>query len=378
MKKLLFIVPSLEIGGTISSLTSIHDILKSEYLFDIYPLAHEGNKDFALSNRILKKNKFVHLYNCTYSQTKKIERFEAFIIKILKRISSFFKINLEYHIYKQAIKGIQINNYDYVIGFQEGNATYFASLIHCKQKIAWVHCDYSKYPLCNKEFSIYNKFDKIICVSAYTANVFSTIYPQLKNKTSYIYNLLNIQEIINKSKEKINDIQLNKEIFTILSIGRISAVKRFSLIPSIANKLMEHGIKFQWIIIGPNYNDECYKELLRNIKLYKTENNVFYLGNKNNPYPYYRSCNLLVSLSQTEACPMIFNEAKILKLPIITTDFPTSYEFITEENYGQIVPLEQIPKAIINFKNSPHTYQSYNSLDDYNAQIINDIRKLFI
>mgnify|MGYP005965018983 CR=1 FL=1 len=379
MKKLLFIVPSLETGGTLSSLISIHDVLGSEYLFYIYPLVHEGIKNFTPSNKILKKNKLVHLYNCTYSKTKNIEKFEAFIIKVLKRLSILFKFNLEYYIYKRAIKSIHAEKYDYVIGFQEGSATYFASLMHCKQKIAWIHCDYSKYPQCNKEFYTYDKFNKIICVSLYTANVFSKIYPQLKKRTSYIYNLLNIDEIIHKSKEKINDLQLDNKIFTILSVGRISTVKRFSLIPSVANTLAKHGINFRWIIIGPNYNDKCYKELLDNIKLYNTENNVFYLGNKNNPYPYFQNSDLLVSLSETEACPMIFNEAKILKLPIITTDFPTSYEFITEKNYGKIVPLEQISEAIINhIRHSTHSYQSNSSLEDYNAQIIKDIHNLFI
>ena len=44
---------------------------------------------------------------------------------------------------------------------------------------------------------------------------------------------------------------------------------------------------------------------------------------------------------------MIFNEAKILRVPIVSTDFGSSYEFINDGETGIITPLEGLPDAII-------------------------------
>ena len=76
---------------------------------------------------------------------------------------------------------------------------------------------------------------------------------------------------------------------------------------------------------------------------------VFYLGNKSNPYPYFRESDLLVCMSSSEACPMIFNEAKVIGLPIVTTDFPSSFEFITSSFDGLIIDFENLSQAIIRF-----------------------------
>ena len=46
---------------------------------------------------------------------------------------------------------------------------------------------------------------------------------------------------------------------------------------------------------------------------------------------------------------MVFKEAQILGLPIVTTDFPSSYEFVNDEN-GVISIIDKIPEAILQMK----------------------------
>lgn len=127
-----------------------------------------------------------------------------------------------------------------------------------------------------------------------------------------------------------------------MSVGRINVVKRFDKIPSIARFLVDKGCKFRWYIIGHNFADDVYKSLLNSIVSESVEEYVCYLGNKFNPYPYLLNSDLLVSLSSTEACPMIFNEAKVLQVPVLTTDFGSAYEFINEGINGEIKPIEEI------------------------------------
>ena len=90
--------------------------------------------------------------------------------------------------------------------------------------------------------------------------------------------------------------------------------------------------------------------------------------------------DLLVSLSWSEACPMIFNEAKVLKVPIITTDFGSSFEFIQNNYDGIIAPLEDISSKIIEIFNNQIKYKQIQRnihFDSYNDRIIDNIKNLF-
>ena len=66
------------------------------------------------------------------------------------------------------------------------------------------------------------------------------------------------------------------------------------------------------------------------------------MGAKTNPYPYFKAADLLVSTSESEACPMIFNEAKILGTPIVSANFGSSYEFIKQNIDGYVTPIEEM------------------------------------
>jgi glycosyltransferase involved in cell wall biosynthesis len=141
------------------------------------------------------------------------------------------------------------------------------------------------------------------------------------------------------------DSNFNFNGFRIVSIGRIDPVKRFSLIPEIVNNLKKRKLNFRWFIIGEGKGKE--KELLiDNIFKYSVQNELLLLGEKNNPYPYIKQSDLLVSTSKSEACPNVINEAKILGTPIVAADFGSVYEFIEDNVNGLISPIETIADKI--------------------------------
>ena len=98
---------------------------------------------------------------------------------------------------------------------------------------------------------------------------------------------------------------------------------------------------------------------MKNIKEYDVADCVKVLGEKKNPYPFFKSANLLVSTSISEACPMIFNEAKILNLPIISSDFPSAYEFIVPGKDGYICDIDTMPTMIEQIIQIMAMYQSF-------------------
>ena len=356
MKKILFVIPSLEVGGTVSSLSSIIQFIKERYEISVFPLAYEGNLSVDFKDLLLPYNILVHAYNCNFANTRGIIRVVSFLLKILKRLTRFLNFDLETNLYRSLSTKFN-DQYDVIVGFQEGCATKFASLLHAPSKIAWIHCDYTKYYGCGKELLVYEKFTKIVCVSKYTTDRFISVYPGMSDKSTFVYNLMNYDNILNNSKIVIDDARFMNDQFTILSVGRINSVKRFEEIPSIARFLVDQGCKFRWYIIGPNFGDDVYKSIFTAIVRESVEDYVFYLGNKINPYPYFSKSDLLVSLSSTEACPMIFNEAKVLGLPVVTTDFGSSYEFINDGVDGYIVPIEKLGSKL---------YELINITDMYN------------
>lgn len=357
MKKILFILPSLEIGGTLSSFISLYHQLKGRYIINVFAISHDGQLDIPFSVDLMPKDCLIHAYRCNYANVRGFYRFITFLIKLFKRLLLLCNVNDEF-IYKRLVKRLS-NQYDVVIGFQEELPNQLASLIKAPQKYAWIHCDYSRHSGCGKELSIYSQFTKIVCVSKYTAAVFENYYPGLKENTTYIYNILDKDQIIEKSCESITDSRFINDKFTIISVGRIASVKRFEYVPAIAASMKEKGVSFIWYIIGPNLGDSCLQQLLDNIKYYNVEDCVVYLGGKSNPYPYFKHSNLLVSLSLSEACPMIFNEAKVLNVPAVSADFPSAYEFIKEGVNGEICSLDQMAAVLSGIiKNT----DSYNSL----------------
>lgn len=106
-------------------------------------------------------------------------------------------------------------------------------------------------------------------------------------------------------------------------------------------------------------------------------NIVFYLGHRTNPYPYFANADLYVCLSESEACPMVFNEAKCLGTPIVSTDFGSSHEFILSRKDGIIVPRERVFEAIGNYiQNGCIIHESSRVVEDNNDFIKKQIFKL--
>ena len=348
-KKILFITPDLRFGGTNSSLSNIYNAIKDEYEVEVFSLYNKKNGFYSFNDKVLKSSKLLYWYYCYFSDLKGSDKVGALLIKIVIRICIILKIDFSGFLQKREVNRIsKSRSYDLIIGFQEGAATQFASRFTGVKKMAWIHCDYAQYYkiVQRDESLIYKKFDKIVCVSKYTCDSFIRFYPSLKGRVIFIYNLFDKARVKNLSKEKIDDPRFDASIFTILSVGRIDSVKRFSKIPEIANKLKMIGKEFRWYIIGNITSQVEFNALKKGIVDKGLEKTVILLGGKSNPYPYFAKSNLFVTTSFSEACPIVFLEAQTFSIPIVTTDFISSYEFIEHGANGFISPIEDLHQYI--------------------------------
>lgn len=352
MKNILFVITSFRHGGTNKSLENLLSLLDTEkYQVDVFAMEHYGPYESKLPYcTILPKDKWLHALIAQFRDTKGITKLSSITLKVLRKLMTSLGMNLSEYLYKNAIHSISKNkSYDTVIAFSEGAPTAFAQHFKAPNKIAWIHCDYESYMLLNNhpdETTMYQAYQSIVCVSEFTKDRFCKIIPSLSCKACAIHNVINVSEVKHLSEKIINEKYYNEDVFNIVSVGRINIIKRFDEIPQIARTLLDKGYKFNWILIGPEGEPHEQKCLLENIKKYRVQDTFIWIGEKDNPYPYIKNSDLLVNISISEACPYVINEAKVLHIPVICTNFGSAVEFVDHDVNGLIAPFVNIVDAI--------------------------------
>lgn len=379
-RKILFVTYDLGYAGTNSALSSIYNCLSYSFQIKVFPLIRTGIGEYSFRNALLKGNYLTHLFYAKYEDLTFKDKCASIILKLFRRLISACGYDIENIIINSVAKRVnKYNQADLVVAFQEGRVTKFASYLDSAHKVAWVHCDYQRvYSATEDYLSYYNKYERIICVSDYTRKAFIKCFTSLTDKVQAVNNLLDTGRIMNLSKLPTDDVNFSTEDFTLLSLGRLTSVKRFDQIPRIASQLVKCGTRFHWYIIG---DGEEKNKILSAINEFQVSDYVTLLGRKSNPYPYFLKSQLLVSTSSSEACPMIFNEAKILNLPILSADFPTSYEFVDNGVNGIICPIDEMCEAIVNLMEDTEQYslikENAHIADSYNETIITQLMNIF-
>lgn len=381
MKRVLFVVTYLDTGGITKALQNFLLVSNShEYIIDVFALSHQGVFSKSLINcNLLPRNIFIHSLISRYHLLSYQDKILSSILKILNKL---LRGKLRIYFFKHVANRLQNKNkYDTVVGFSEGVPTEFISNMVVPNKIAWIHCDYANYY--SKEYKdelpVYQKMSNIVCVSEFTMKSFLSIYPQLKDKTTFVHNIVDSKSIFSLIKE-LPSIHFDTQFINLVSVGRIDPVKRFSSIPAIARKLLDCGHKVRWYIVGPASLKTEYDALLENIKQYNVRDSVFLLGEQKNPYPYIANADIFVSTSLSEACPYVVNEAKILHKPIVCTNFGSVYEFISNGKDGYISTLENLANTIDYLLSNPLVFDKLkseiSSFNYDNAKILSKIEKL--
>lgn len=211
---------------------------------------------------------------------------------------------------------------------------YVANYIKAKRKVAWIHSDIEIY---KKELEnyidYYTIFDKIFCVSECGRAKFNVQYPYLKNKTEVFYNIINTDEIKRLSEEG-KSFDDNFDGIRILTVGRLTKEKGCDILPEIVSNIINKGFNIRWYVIGDGEEKE---RLSKSISENNLEDRLFLLGTKNNPYPFFKECDIYVQPSRHEGYCITLGEAKRFNKPIITTNFVGAFEQIDNNETGLIV-----------------------------------------
>ncbi|EDM42989.1 probable galactosyl transferase, partial [unidentified eubacterium SCB49] len=111
------------------------------------------------------------------------------------------------------------------------------------------------------------------------------------------------------------------------------------------------GYDINWFVLGEGQERINLSSLIEKLNL---SNSFYLLGSKENPYPYMKMCDIYVQTSIFEGLGLTVIEASYLNKPIVSTNFPTVFEIITDNKTGLIAEMTaesialKIEKLLIN------------------------------
>lgn len=377
MKKVLFILQEYTQGGITKCLENMLGFIKQTDLdIYVYSLYEDGGDYYkrVFSDRIVAKSKlYYYLHDNKYTR---------------KLMGAYNKMTHRFNfgfLYRHEATYLQNKyHFDVVVAYHEGMTVEFASYFSDAKKVTWFHCDpkilgrsmledYSQY---------YNQMNIVVGVSNVVKTSFLELMPHFKGEVQVIHNLLDTDMIKDKSKEHISDFPKHKGVaFNIISIGRSTKVKQFEKIPEIMHRIIEQGTHHvYWYIIASG--NECNQEIVQAIEDNGMKNHVILLGEKDNPYPYIKHSDLLVSTSYSEAYPTVINEAQVLGVPVMANNYPSAEEIIFQ-GCGIVCPLDDMAISIIKMAKDSDEYYSkmkkqVSEFHYENDEILQKINQLFV
>lgn len=369
MKKniLLFVIDSMRIGGIQKALINL--LQKIDYSQnDIYLLSFKNitKDDYKIppNVHILRSSLILDIINNT-TKSAKTRGMLCWAVKcFFSVLCKIFGAKLIYTIVFKFCTIKTPENIEIAISYtNNGNerSTYFGvnkfviDHVRAERKVAYIHVDYEVQSLNTKNNALeYSKFDRIICVSKGCFRKFIKYNNKLHERCRVLYNIVANEELLFERNIKYH----HNNKFNIVSVGRMDANKNLMQCINIAEILVKENIDFEWVICGSGPDFENINTAIRQKNL---SNFVKLTGYVKNTYCYIHRSDILVSTSKTESFGMVIQEAILLKVPVVSLNYPALDEILKNGMNGIIIfndEPELYAREIINIVNSKkHLYE---------------------
>lgn len=218
----------------------------------------------------------------------------------------------------------------------------------------------------------YDRFSKIVCVSNRVKDSFLKKHPNYNGKIVVANNYIDGQSIIEKSKDEVLDIDFSKT--TLINIARHQEPpKRITRIIEAVKLLKEEKYQFQILLIGDGVDHQKYIDMVNE---YNLNDYIIFAGSVLNPYKYLSKSNALILSSQYEGYGIVLDEARILNVPIITTDVADA-SYITKDGYGILCEnsMDGVYKGIKEFLDKGYQSKGFDYIK-FNNNITNKIDEI--
>jgi glycosyltransferase involved in cell wall biosynthesis len=328
MKRILFIIPSLTLGGLERVQVTIANALAKKG-YDVTVMTLDKGCD--LLPQLDKRVRYIYKPYKPHKTMKKI----PYIRNKLYDDGMWETRTAAKTLYKYYVGN---EKYDVEIAFFRGLPIKIISGSTNKDAIhlAWVHSDFKKASGYLNNFKslksvkkAYESYDHVVAVSKQAEESFLAVMGDTKN-TKVIYNMLPTEEI---KKQSLENCEIKKQKFTIVSVGHLIDVKGYDRLLNAVKLLNDDGFDFELWIVGYGEDEDKLKQFLKSNNI----DNVKFLGYQINPYPFMKQADLYVCSSRYEGYNLTVAEALILGVPVLSTNCTGPNEILDGGKYGMIV-----------------------------------------
>lgn len=267
-------------------------------------------------------------------------------------LKSIYRKTIKKYKRKSFRKMLVDENYDIAIAIKEGWKMLDVYRIPAKHKLCWVHTDYNAYYYTEDiyktrehELEIMKQFDKIVCVSYDIAKSIKEVIGDPGNLVVK-YNPIDIENVINKSKEPVVDVDSldeqnknpqAKRPVRFVTVGRQNYQKSYLNLLEACHMLEREGYDYEMLVVGATepWGDETYRLTCAMKRL--GIKNVKFLGGRKNPYKYMAIADWFLSSSIFEGYSLVSQEAALLDIPMLLTDVSGVRELLEDSEYGIVM-----------------------------------------
>ena len=353
--KILFVVNTLGRAGAETALLELLDSLQQkEYQISLYVMLGQGELADRLPKNVRLLNK--HYTNCSVHTAKgRILLAKTVLVsffrngRLLQKAGVFIK-NMMEMIKKRQIQtdklcwsivaqGAEIpdETYDLAVAYLEGASTYFTSAsVKAAKKAAFLHIDYARAGYTRAmDRGCYEAFDRIFAVSDEVRDRFLEMYPEYGDRLYVFHNLVNQKKIRMLAKES-GGFPEDFNGYRILTVGRLTREKAYDLALRALYLLKQEGLAVRWYVLGEGDQRSSLEKQRTSLKL---KDDFVFCGAVENPYPYYRQCDLYVHATRYEGKSIAIQEAQTLGCAILASDCSGNREQIEDGVDGRFCPL---------------------------------------
>ncbi len=318
MKKLLFLIHDLSVGGAEKVLVNlVNNMDYTKFDITVIALFGGGTNEKFLNNKVHYKYIFKKVFPAN------------------SRIMKLFSPQLLHRLF---IK----DTYDYEISYLEGPSARIISGCNnpTTKLVTWIHGEQKNakkasfaFKSYNESLKCYQKFDKVICVSESVKTDFKNIYPQIED-VEVLYNTNETEKIIKLKDDPIHHTAFKEDGIKLCSVGRIIPIKCFDKLAKIHKRLRDEGYPVYTYILGVGSETDKIKSYCIENKI---DNSFVFLGYDTNPYKYVAKCDIFVCSSVVEGFSTAATEALIVGTPVVTNSVSGMKEMLGSNNeYGII------------------------------------------
>lgn len=308
MKKVLFCINSLEIGGAEKVLVQLlKTIKKYSNEYDIQVVTNIKSDNF-LVDEIKKVAKYTYL----------LKNKKCIMGSIVKRIKFFFLIKEN----------------DIIVDFLDGDFYKYTRNLKNKKKIVWLHSSYES--LKNRKRDIEKK------IKSYdeTVVICKEIEEEIKNiglkKVKVIYNPFSFEDVLKKSTEEftMKESKFLRDRFYI-TVCRLNENEKD--VKTLLKAFSLYKGKNKLVILGDGPDRKLLEKYSEELKI---NERVIFVGMVENPYKWIKKSEGLILSSKFEGLPTVLLESLILNKRTISSLCKTGPNEIL--NFGEFGELFEI------------------------------------